>query len=61
MTEVFDMRWLKPIILYYLIELNNSAPVSDDELEFRAEKLVNDIKRTMGARADFKPRKENEA
>lgn len=55
------MRWLKPIILYYLIELNNSAPVSDDELEFRAEKLVNDIKRTMGARADFKPRKENEA
>lgn len=55
------MKWMKHIIMHYFIELNNDAPVSDDDLEYRADKLVDDIKRTWSARMDFKPRKENEA
>lgn len=48
------MEWLKRIIVSYFKELNNEAPVSEDDLEYRADRLVDDIQRTLGARKDFK-------
>ena len=52
------MKWMKHIIMHYFIELNNEGPVDDEDLEFRADNLVADIERTLSARMDFKPGKE---
>lgn len=48
------MEWLKQIIVHYFKELNNEAPVADDDLEYRADRMVEDIQRTLSARKDFK-------
>lgn len=48
------MRWLKLIIQKYLEELNNEAPVSQDDIEYRANKMIDDIQKTLNARKDFK-------
>lgn len=51
------MQWAKNIILQYFKELNRQAPVCQEELEYRANKLINDIERTSKARKDFKEEK----
>ena len=48
------MGWMKKTILKYMKELNAEAPVPEDDLEFRAKKLVEDLQRALSARLDFK-------
>lgn len=53
------MNWMKNTIMHYMKELNTEAPINDEDLEYRVDKLIKDLERTMSARRDFKPGKEN--
>ena len=46
------MTWMKPIIIKYFKEIRNEKP-SDEDIEYRADKLVKDLQRTLNARKDF--------
>ena len=48
------MDWLKNLITVYLAETSNEAPLSDDEIAYRAENFCKDTERIMKARLDFK-------
>ena len=48
------MDWLKNLITVYLAEVNSQAPLSDDEITYRAENFCKDAERIMKARLDFK-------
>jgi hypothetical protein len=48
------MDWLKNIITVYLSEVNSQAPLSDDEIAYRAENFCKDAERALRARLDFK-------
>ena len=49
-----NMDWLKNLITVYLVEASNDAPLSDDEIAYRAENFCKDAERIMKARLDFK-------
>lgn len=48
------MDWLKNIITVYLAEASNEAPLSDDEIAYRADNFCKDAERALRARLDFK-------
>ncbi len=48
------MDWLKNLITVYLAEASNEAPLSDEEIAYRAENFCKDAERIMKARLDFK-------
>ena len=53
---------LYKIALKYFQEINDNAegPLPEEELEYRAEKLTEDVRRWLKARADFDPKEGEE-
>lgn len=48
------MKWLSVLIMSYFKDINNRAPVDDEELQYMCNKLIEDIQETLNARKDFK-------
>ena len=55
------MEWLKKIIVHYMTEIvhdirhGNGSDYSD--IEYRADRMIEEIQRTLSARLDFKEEK----
>lgn len=54
------MEWMAKLILNYLKEVNRDAPISNEDLQYRANHLTAQINRTSRARRDFRPERKEE-
>lgn len=56
------MEWLKKIIVHYLVDIvdderNNICKIDYEDIEYRADRMIEEIQRTLSARLDFKEEK----
>lgn len=56
------MEWLKKIIVHYLVDIvdderNNICKIDYEDIDYRADRMIEEIQRTLSARLDFKEEK----